>query len=90
MAGQLLDRLRGRALHREVRAEGVPEDVEVPRHLQPRAPLRARVTLQERWSARLSGYAREILAGQLKISGDSLRLVALTDDPAMLLVTVAP
>jgi len=40
MTGQFLDRLRGRAPHREVRAERVPQDVNAAPHRQPRPALR--------------------------------------------------
>jgi hypothetical protein len=36
----------------------------------------------------LSGYANALLPGQLKASGDGLRMVALTDDPYLVLVTI--
>jgi|HubBroStandDraft_6_1064221.scaffolds.fasta_scaffold186708_2 hypothetical protein len=39
--GEVLDRLRRRAPHRQVRAERVAKDVHVARGLQARAPLRA-------------------------------------------------
>jgi hypothetical protein len=41
-------------------------------------------------STKLSGYARTTLPRQLKISGDGLRLAALTDDPYLRFFTIAP
>jgi hypothetical protein len=39
---------------------------------------------------RIAGYARALLNGQLKISGDGLRMITLTDDPSLTFTTVGP
>jgi hypothetical protein len=39
---------------------------------------------------RLGGYARAILDNQLRVAGDGLRLVALSEDPALHFVTIGP
>ncbi len=41
-------------------------------------------------SFKLSGYAKAILPRQFKVSSDGLRLVVLTDDPALKVVSAAP
>ena len=39
---------------------------------------------------RIAGYARSLLDRQLKISGDGIRMITLTDDPALTFTTVGP
>jgi BACON domain-containing protein len=39
---------------------------------------------------RMAGYARSVLDGQLKVSGDGLRMIVLTDDPSLVFTTVGP
>jgi len=39
---------------------------------------------------RVAGYAKALLDRQLKISGDGIRMITLTDDPALTFTTVGP
>ncbi|TMH81352.1 MAG: hypothetical protein E6H49_07295 [Betaproteobacteria bacterium] len=39
---------------------------------------------------RIAGYAKSLLDRQLKISGDGIRMITLTDDPALTFTTVGP
>jgi hypothetical protein len=38
----------------------------------------------------VAGYAKGLLRGELKASGDALRFVALTDDPLLAFFTIGP